>query len=90
MTDMLCSASNLEVVDCSGTQEMIFCNGLSIVCSLFNLRKINVEPKYTVFERDDWERLVKKFHFISFGHSIMRMFPHYGAYLINKEIEDWL
>ena len=83
ITDMLSSCTKLEVVDCSGTQELIFCNFLIIVCSLWKLQKINVEPKYTVFEKRDWERVCRQFSQIQFGHSIMRMFPHYGKYLRN-------
>ena len=81
MTQMLSMSQNLEYIDCTGTQEMIFCNGLTVVCSLWKLHSINLEPKYTYFERHDWERLVRTFYTIQFGHSIMRMFPHYGRFL---------
>ena len=81
LTELLCSCVKLEYVDCSGTQDMIFCNCLSIVCSLSNLEKINVEPKYMFLEKRDWERLVRTFTKIQFGHSIMRMFSHHGKYL---------
>ena len=75
LVEMLTSLTDLEYVDCTGTQEMMFCNCLYIICSLLRLRKINVEPKYIVFEKGDWQRIVRKFHFIQFGHSIMRMIP---------------
>ena len=80
LTDLLSSLVNLEYVDCTGTQEMIFCNCLNIVCSLLKLRKINVEPKYLLFEKIDWQRMVSNFKEISFGHSIRRMLPRYGYF----------
>ena len=80
---MLCCLPNLEYVDCTGTQGMGFCNCLNIVCSLHRLRNINVEPKYMILEKADWERMVRKFSLIKFGVSIMRMFPHHGRYLTN-------
>ena len=85
MRDMLSSLEKLEFINCTGTQEMIYCNALQIISSLYELEAINVEPKYIIFERNDWKRLVEKFHLIRFGHSIMRMFPHYGRYLKRNE-----
>ena len=73
ITEMLTSLINLTYVDGTGTQEIIFCNALNIVCSLHKLEAINLEPKYIVFERKDWQRMMSKFHWISFGHSIRRM-----------------
>ena len=73
LTDLLTSLINLEYIDCTGTQDMIYCNCLNIVCSLIKLRNINVEPKYILFEKVDWQRMVSKFHQIKFGHSIMRV-----------------
>ena len=75
LTRLLSSLLKLEYVDCTGTQEMIFCNGLAIVCSLVNLRNINLEPKYIYFERKDWQRMMSNFKHITFGHSITRMAP---------------
>ena len=87
MTQMLTSLEKLEFINCTGTQDMIFCNGLQIVASLWYLKAFNVEPKYITFEKKDWERLVETFHLIKFGHLIMRMFPHYGRYLKRRRDE---
>ena len=81
LTNLLCGLPNIEYADCSGTQDISFCNALLIVCSLNKLRTINLEPKYLLLENKDWKRMVTTFHFITFGRSIMRMFPMYGKYL---------
>ena len=81
LTKLLCDLQNLEYADCTATQEMSFCNCLLVLCTLTKLRAINVEPKYIILERKDWERMIKQFNFITFGHSVMRMFPFYGQHL---------
>ena len=76
ITYILTSLPNLYYVDGTGTQDIIFCNALNIVCSLMKLEAINLEPKYLYFERNDWTRLISQFKSISFGCSITRMLPN--------------
>ena len=78
---ILINLKHLEIVDCTNTVPMLFCNVYTIVCSLSNLRRINMEPRNEVFELTDWKKIVSTFLNVSFGHSIMRILPEYGRYL---------
>ena len=72
---------NLRYIDCTACVEVTFASGYNIVAPLKQLLNINLEPKFANLERADWKRLIQIFRLVTFGHSIMRIFPHYGRYV---------
>ena len=77
LTSMLCSLKRLEYVDATNTAPVRFCNCLSIVCSLKNLRCISLEPRFAMSEKKDWTRLVRNYPIV-FGHAIKAVVPFSG------------
>ena len=81
LVKMLSSLQLLEMVDANSMRELHYISAYYIVTSLKQLRRISVEPKFPDSEDKRWEWLVHNFQGISFGHAIMRMFPHCGRQL---------
>ena len=71
----------LEQIDCTSCADVTFATAYNIISPLKKLLGINLEPKFARAEYEDWKRLVQIFRFVTFGHSIMRIFPHYGMYV---------
>ena len=77
LTEMLSNMPQLVSVNATNTEPIRFCNFLLIICSLNNLRAINMEPKFPKLEMKDWCRVFSTFE-IHFGHSIASNIPFYG------------
>ena len=85
---ILTNLPRLEIVDCTRATPLMFCDAYTIVSSLVLLRQINVEPKHEIAEVKDWKRLVAIFRNVMFGHSVKRIFPHYGNDIRNVSETD--